>query len=43
MTPRRLEVGQAMLRHQFLSHGVPIADEVIVEIVDEVLLPLLSR
>ncbi|MEV4165825.1 TetR/AcrR family transcriptional regulator [Nonomuraea dietziae] len=43
VTPRRLEVGQAMLRHQFLSHGVPIADEVIVEIVDEVLLPLLSR
>jgi AcrR family transcriptional regulator len=38
--PRRLEVGQAMLRQQFLLHGLPIPDRVIVEIVDDVLLPL---
>ena len=29
-----------MLRHQFLVAGAPIPDTVIVEIVDEVLLPL---
>jgi hypothetical protein len=40
ITPRRLEVGRAMLRHHFLFGGVPIPDEVIVEIVDEVLIPL---
>ena len=38
--PRRLEVGQAMLRQQFLLHGLPIPDRAIVEIVDDVLLPL---
>ncbi|WP_431896860.1 TetR/AcrR family transcriptional regulator [Nonomuraea sp. bgisy101] len=41
VTPRRLEAGQAMLRHQFLSHGVPIPDQALEEIVDEVLVPLL--
>ncbi|MDA3630324.1 TetR/AcrR family transcriptional regulator [Saccharopolyspora sp. WRP15-2] len=41
--PRRLEVGQAMLRQQFLFNGTPIPDEVIVEIVDTVLLPLLRN
>lgn len=42
ITPRRLEVGQAMLRQQFLFTGVPIPDRVIVEIVDEVLMPLFT-
>lgn len=37
---RRFEVGQAMLRQQFLFHGLPIPDRTIVEIVDDVLLPL---
>ncbi|MQA81220.1 MAG: TetR family transcriptional regulator [Streptosporangiales bacterium] len=40
LTPRRLEVGQALLRHHFLFHGPDIADDVIVDIVDDVLLPL---
>jgi AcrR family transcriptional regulator len=40
LTPRRLETGQALLRTHFLFNGVPIPDEVIVEIVDEVVLPL---
>jgi AcrR family transcriptional regulator len=42
VTPRRLEVGQAMLRQHFLFNGVPIPDSVIVEIVDEVIVPLLT-
>lgn len=37
---RRLEVGQALIRQQFLFNGTPIPDEAIVEIVDDVLLPL---
>jgi AcrR family transcriptional regulator len=40
ITPRRLHVAQAMLREQFLFHGPPIPDAVIVEIVDETVLPL---
>lgn len=39
ITPRRLEAGLALLRHHFLINGL-IPDTVIVEIVDEVLLPL---
>jgi AcrR family transcriptional regulator len=42
VTERRLESGHAMLRHQFITRGVPIADDVIVEIVDEVMIPLLA-
>jgi hypothetical protein len=30
-----------MLRHQFITRGVPIPDHVIVEIVDEVMIPIL--
>jgi AcrR family transcriptional regulator len=41
VTPRRLEAGLALLRQHFLINGVPIADTVIVEIVDEVVIPLL--
>ena len=40
VTPRRLEVGQAMLRQLFLFQGVPIDDDELVEIVDDVLVPL---
>jgi hypothetical protein len=42
VTPRRLDVAQAMLRQQFLFLGAPIPDHVIVEIVDEVIMPLFS-
>ena len=38
VTPRRLEVAQAMLRHHFLFGGTPIPDSVLV---DEVVIPLL--
>jgi AcrR family transcriptional regulator len=41
VTPRRLEVGQAMLRQRFLFYGAPIPDRTVLEIVDEILLPLL--
>ncbi len=40
ITPRRLDVAQAMLREQFLFHGPPIPDAAIVEIVDDIVLPL---
>lgn len=43
VTPRRLEVGQAMVRHHFFFQGRPIPDEVITEIVDEVILPVLRQ
>jgi AcrR family transcriptional regulator len=42
VTPRRLDVGQALLRDYFLFSGDPIPDEVIVDIVDDVILPLFS-
>jgi AcrR family transcriptional regulator len=40
ITPLRLEVGQAILREQFLLHGPPISDAAIAQIVDEIVLPL---
>ena len=40
ITPRQLEAGLSMLRFHFLVNGAPVADTVIVEIVDEVVLPL---
>jgi AcrR family transcriptional regulator len=42
VTERRLEAGPAMLRHHFITRGVPIPDHVITEIVDEVAIPLLQ-
>ncbi|WP_151526530.1 TetR/AcrR family transcriptional regulator [Serinicoccus kebangsaanensis] len=42
VTDRRVEAGPALLRHHFITHGAPIPDHVVVEIVDEVVLPLLS-
>ncbi|MFC4112982.1 TetR/AcrR family transcriptional regulator [Nonomuraea zeae] len=41
VTPRRLDSGHALLRHHFLFEGSPIPDSLVVEIVDEVLVPLL--
>jgi AcrR family transcriptional regulator len=40
ITPRQLEAGMSVLRFHFLVHGAPVADTVVVEIVDEVVLPL---
>jgi AcrR family transcriptional regulator len=40
ITVRQLEAGMSVLRFHFLVHGAPIADMVVVEIVDEVVLPL---
>jgi AcrR family transcriptional regulator len=41
VTDRRLDVAQAMLRQQFLFTGPHVPDGAVVEIVDEVVLPLL--
>lgn len=41
VTSRRLEVGQAMVRQHFLFGDVPVPDALLVEIVDDVLVPLL--
>jgi hypothetical protein len=43
ITSQRLDVAQAMLREQFLFHGPPIPDAVIIEIVDEIVLPLFGQ
>ena len=40
VSPRVLEVGHAMLRHEFLFAG-SVADDFVVSLVDDVLLPLL--
>lgn len=39
LTPRQATVGHSMLRHHFLWHG-ELPDELIVQVVDEVVLPL---
>jgi hypothetical protein len=41
ITARQLEAGLSVMRFHFLTHGAPVPDHVIVEIVDEVVLPLL--
>ena len=41
ISPRRLEVGHAMARHEFLVTGT-VSDRFVTELVDEVLLPLLG-
>jgi AcrR family transcriptional regulator len=41
ITERQLETGHALMRHHFVTRGAPIPDRVVVEIVDEVMLPLL--
>ncbi|MEV0162692.1 TetR family transcriptional regulator [Nonomuraea fuscirosea] len=40
VTPRRLDSGHALLRHHFLFEGLPFPDGLVVQIVDEVLVPL---
>jgi len=40
ITERSLEAGPALLRYHFLFRGTPIPDAVLVQIVDEVILPL---
>ncbi|TYB58531.1 TetR/AcrR family transcriptional regulator [Nonomuraea sp. PA05] len=42
VTARRLDAGHALLRHHFLFEGSPIPERLVVEIVDEVLVPLLK-
>jgi AcrR family transcriptional regulator len=41
ITARQLEAGLSVMRFHFLTHGPPVPDYVIIEIVDEVMLPLL--
>jgi AcrR family transcriptional regulator len=41
VTVRQLDAGLSVMRFYFLTHGGPVPDQVIVEIVDEVMLPLL--
>lgn len=43
LTQRIAEVGPMLLHGELLQRGAPIADEAVVEIVDDVLLPLLRR
>jgi AcrR family transcriptional regulator len=42
ITERALEAGPALLRYHFLFRGTPIPDQVVVQIVDEVIIPLWS-
>ena len=42
ITQRQLEAGLALMRFHFLTNDGPIPDEVIVEIVDEIILPLFT-
>jgi AcrR family transcriptional regulator len=42
VTRRQREAGPALMRFHFLTNDGPVPDEVIVEIVDEVVLPVLS-
>jgi AcrR family transcriptional regulator len=39
--PRTAEVGPALIVHQYLMHGPPVPDAFVVELVDNVLMPLL--
>ena len=41
ITVRQLDAGLSVMRFYFLTHGGPVPDQVIIEIVDEVMLPLL--
>lgn len=43
LTPRVASVGPALMRDHFLTHAAPLSDDVIVEIVDQVLVPLIRR
>jgi hypothetical protein len=41
--PRVIGLAPAPVDHHFLIHGAPIPDEVLTGIIDDVLLPLLTR
>lgn len=43
LTPRMTEVGPMLLHGELLQRGAPITDKAVVEIVDEILLPLLRH
>ena len=43
VTQRMTEVGPMLLHGELLQRGAPITDKAVVEIVDEILLPLLTR
>ena len=43
VTQRMTEIGPMLLHGELLQRGAPIADGAVVEIVDEILLPLLNR
>ena len=42
LTHRIASVGPSLLRQQFMVYGSPVPDEVLVELVDDVLMPLIS-
>ncbi len=41
--PRLIGLAPALVDHHFLFHGAPIPDDVLTEIVDDILLPLLTH
>jgi AcrR family transcriptional regulator len=43
ITPVRLDVAHSLLRQRFLFDGAPINDQVIVDIVDQAVMPLFGR
>lgn len=43
VTPQHIALAPALVDHHFLFYGAPIPDHVLTEIVDAVLLPLLTR
>jgi hypothetical protein len=42
LTHRIASVGPGLIRQQYMVYGAPIPDEVVLELVDEVLMPLIS-
>jgi AcrR family transcriptional regulator len=40
LTDRQVEAGLSLMRFHFLTHDGPVSDDVIIEIVDEIVLPL---
>jgi hypothetical protein len=42
LTPRIASVGPWLLRQHFMVYGAPVPDSVVVEIVDDILMPIIS-
>jgi hypothetical protein len=42
LTHRIASVGPGLIRQQYMVYGAPIPDDVVLELVDEVLMPLIS-